>query len=129
MGLRKEGRKALLVIGDGFDIEAEGGTDDTCVLSIDFQHNCSLPRIVKTPVRNNQLKQTNTQIIWYRKGNAGSAWTYTMSMRISFSFLLIFLMMLRSPISPTARDMKMYQSELRKGKQSAPICSLTHNID
>lgn len=43
----KKRREDLLLVGDGFDVEAKGRTDDAGVLPINLQNDCSFSRIVQ----------------------------------------------------------------------------------
>lgn len=88
-------RELILIIGHGFDVEAKSRADNTGVFAIDFQYDCCLPRIIKSTV-DSMMNYTNTKKRIIVLGE--KTITYTIRMRISFSFLLIFRMMLRSPI-------------------------------
>lgn len=43
------------MVGDGFDVEAKGRTNDTSVLPINLQNDCSFSRIVQPTAYKSQL--------------------------------------------------------------------------
>lgn len=49
---RKRRKERSPVVRNGLDIEAKSRTNNTGILTIDFQYNCCLPRIIKTPIGN-----------------------------------------------------------------------------
>jgi hypothetical protein len=96
------------IVLHSFDIETKSGADFTCVFAIDALHDRCLTRIVQSSVPphkkvtdlNHALPSTS-QSAKYNRFYDWRIETYTIKMRISFSFRFTFRIMVSNPmVSP-----------------------------
>jgi hypothetical protein len=86
---RIQEKRTILLVSEGFDVEAESGTDNAGVLPINSQHNGSLARIVKPTASTKVNQPLHSSHLWSKKQKTGNYYLhheYTYFLLLPFNF-------------------------------------------